>query len=83
MNNLGQYFDDAIQQFKDRPYLAFYDTTYTYSEFARQVHILANALTKQGFKKGDFIHVWVQNSPETLICYFAIIKIGAAFPVSL
>ncbi len=77
MNNLGQYFDDAIKRFSDRPYMAFYDKTYTYSEFARKVHILANALTKQGFKKGDFIHVWVQNSPETLMCYFAIIKIGA------
>jgi long-chain acyl-CoA synthetase len=77
MNNLGQYFDDAVKRFKDHPYMAFYDKTYTYAEFARQVHVLANALTNQGFKKGDFIHVWVQNSPETLICYYAIIKIGA------
>ncbi len=76
-HNLGQYIDDAIAKFADKPYINFYDTVYTYTELAQKIHTLANALTKQGFKKGDFIHVWVQNSPETLIAYYAIIKIGA------
>lgn len=75
--NVGQYIDDAVKRFKDYPYLQYYDDTYTYGEFLQKVHILANALKKQGFKKGDFIHVWVQNSPETLIAYYAIVKIGA------
>ena len=47
------------------------------------MNILANALKSRGFKKGDFIHVLVQNSPETLMAYFAILKIGAvAGPVN-
>lgn len=75
--NLGGYIDDAVNRFKDKPYLTFYDKSYTYAEFQRKVHILANALKKMGFKKGDFIHVWVQNSPETLIAYAAALKIGA------
>ncbi|MGM0453876.1 MAG: long-chain-fatty-acid--CoA ligase, partial [Thermodesulfobacteriota bacterium] len=75
--NLGDYIDDAVDRFKDCPYLTFYDRQLTYGEFCRQVHILANAFKKLGFKKGDFIHVWVQNSPETLIAYCAAIKIGA------
>ncbi len=75
--NIGNYIDEAVKRFSGRPYLQFYDRTYSYRDFQKQVHILANALKKQGFKKGDFIHVWVQNSPETLIAYFAIIKIGA------
>ncbi|MFP4533605.1 MAG: AMP-binding protein, partial [Desulfobacterales bacterium] len=75
--NVGQYIDNAVKRFKDYPYLQYYDDTYTYGEFLQKVHILANALKKQGFKKGDFIHVWVQNSPETLIAYYAIVKIGA------
>ena len=75
--NVGQYIDEAVNRFKDYPYLQYYDTTYTYGQFLQKVHILANALKDLGFKKGDFIHVWVQNSPETLIAYYAIIKIGA------
>ncbi|MBF0395640.1 MAG: long-chain-fatty-acid--CoA ligase [Desulfobacterales bacterium] len=75
--NLGIFLDDAVKKFKDAPFLQFYDETILYEELGSRVNILANALKKLGFKKGDFIHVLVQNSPETLISYFAIQKIGA------
>jgi len=74
--NVGKYLDDAVERFKDHSYMHFYDETITYNELHKRVHILANALKKQGFKKGDFIHVLVQNSPETLMSYLAILKIG-------
>jgi len=81
--NLGTYLDAAVKRYTDLPYLQFYDQTVTYGEFGRQVNILANALKRQGFEKGDFIHVLVQNSPQTLVAYFAIQKIGAvAGPVN-
>ncbi len=81
--NLGTYLDTAVERYTDHPYLQFYDQTVTYAEFGRQVNILANALKNQGFEKGDFIHVLVQNSPQTLVAYFAIQKIGAvAGPVN-
>lgn len=75
--NLGKYIDDAVKKYRDLPYMQFYDRIITYGEFSKKINALANALKKQGFKKGDVIHVWVQNSPETLIAYYAIIKIGA------
>ncbi|MBC2713164.1 MAG: long-chain-fatty-acid--CoA ligase [Desulfosarcina sp.] len=72
-----------MQRYTDHPYLQFYDQTVTYGEFGKQVNILANALKRQGFEKGDFVHVLVQNSPQTLVAYFAIQKIGAvAGPVN-
>ncbi|MBC2744518.1 MAG: long-chain-fatty-acid--CoA ligase, partial [Desulfosarcina sp.] len=81
--NLGTYLDTAVQRYTDHPYLQFYDQTVTYGEFGKQVNILANALKRQGFEKGDFVHVLVQNSPQTLVAYFAIQKIGAvAGPVN-
>lgn len=81
--NLGTYLDNSVAAYPDAPYLQFYEETVTFTAFARQVNILANALRRQGFKKGDFIHVLVQNSPQTLASYFAIQKIGAvAGPVN-
>ena len=81
--NLGTYLDTAVARYTDLPYLQFYDQTLTYGEFGNQVNILANSLKGMGFQKGDFIHVLVQNSPQTLMVYFAIIKIGAvAGPVN-
>ena len=81
--NLGTFLDNAVKKYKGAPYMQFYDETITYEELGRRVNILANALRKQGFNKGDFIHVLVQNNPDTLISYFAIQKIGAvAGPVN-
>ena len=81
--NLGTYLDNAINTYRDLPYLQFYEETVSFGEFGRRVNILANALKRQGFKKGDFIHVLVQNQPATLVSYFAIQKIGAvAGPVN-
>lgn len=75
--NLGQYLDEAVRRYGSQPYLRFYEETLTVADFGRRVDILANKLAKLGFRPGDFIHVLVQNSPETLISYFAIQKIGA------
>ena len=81
--NLGIFLDNAADKYGDSTYLNFYDRVITYAEFRKRVFILANALKKLGFRKGDFIHVLVQNSPETLIAYFAIQRIGAiAGPVN-
>ncbi len=81
--NLGTYLDTAVKKYGKEPYLRFYDQTITYEAFGNKVNILANALGTKGFQKGDFIHVLVQNSPWTLISYFAIQKIGAvAGPVN-
>ncbi|MFZ3047133.1 MAG: long-chain-fatty-acid--CoA ligase [Desulfatirhabdiaceae bacterium] len=75
--NLGKYLDQAVQKFGHEPYLRFYEDSLTFSEFGNRVNILANSMKNLGFTKGDFIHVLVQNSPEVLIAYFAIQKIGA------
>jgi long-chain acyl-CoA synthetase len=81
--NLGTYLDTAVGRYQNEPYLQFYDETISFEAFGNRVNILANSLKSLGFQKGDFIHVLVQNSPDTLIAYFAIQKIGAvAGPVN-
>ncbi len=81
--NLGTYLDNSVEKYKDEVFLWFYDETISYGEFGNRVNKLANSLKGLGFSKGDFIHVLVQNSPDTLVAYFAIQKIGAvAGPVN-
>ncbi len=75
--NIGTYLDDSVARYAAAPYLQFYDETITFGEFGRRVNILANALKNRGIRPGDFVHVLVQNSPATLVAYFAIQKIGA------
>jgi long-chain acyl-CoA synthetase len=75
--NLGTMLDKTVEKNRDRAFLQFYEETVTYAEFGRRVNVFANALKDLGFGPGDFIHVLVQNSPETLIAHYAAIKIGA------
>jgi long-chain acyl-CoA synthetase len=77
MSNLGTYLERSVADYGEHPFLFFYDQTLSYADFGARVDALAAGLTSLGFKRGDFIHVWVLNSPETLVCYFAIQKIGA------
>ncbi|MFH1434702.1 MAG: AMP-binding protein [Pseudomonadota bacterium] len=75
--NLGTYLDTAAEKYNEKPYLQYYDDVISYGELAGRVNVLAGGLKSLGFKKGDFIHVLVQNRPEVLVAYFAIQKIGA------
>jgi long-chain acyl-CoA synthetase len=81
--NLGAFMDRAVAKYGPRPFLQYYDRTVTYDDFAGRVHRLADSLAARGVAPGEFVHVLVQNSPETLISYFAIQRIGAvAGPVN-
>lgn len=52
-------------------------TIYTWEEFNRQVNKMGNALKKLGVCKGDRVAICLPNSPEYLVTYFGIVKIGA------
>jgi len=75
--NLGTYLDQKVEEYGDKEFLFFYDQGVTYREFGERVNRLARGLKKLGFRRGDFVHVWLQNCPENLVCYFAIQKLGA------
>jgi len=49
----------------------------TYSEFDSEVCRLAGALLALGVSRGDRVALYMPNVPETIISYFAVLKIGA------
>lgn len=51
----------------------------SYSEFNAQANRLAHHLLGQSFKPNDIVAVLAPRLPQTLISYFAIAKIGAAY----
>jgi long-chain acyl-CoA synthetase len=75
--NLGTYLDQRVDRYGQRTFLHYYDRTLTYAELGEQVDRLAHGLRRLGFREGDFVHVLEVNSPEVLVAYFAIQKIGA------
>ena len=53
------------------------DLTLSWEEFNNRINRLGNALRNLGIKKGDRVALYLPNSPEYLISYFAIARIGA------
>ena len=53
------------------------ESVVTYREFDKEVCKFASALKQMEYGKGDVVGLYLPRIPETLMAYFAIIKIGA------
>ncbi len=74
----------AAARYPDKPYLIFYGTQLTFSQFRDQAEKLAGFLEHEcGVKKGDRVLLVMQNSPQFIISYYAILRANAiVVPVS-
>jgi len=71
-------------QHPDRPAIHYYGTDVTYGELKREVDALAGFLQQRcGVRKGDRVLLYLQNSPQFVIGYYAILRADAvAVPVN-
>lgn len=83
LRTVTQAFDEATQRDPARTAVAFYGRSITYRELRDATDRLANAFAKLGLKKGDRIALYLVNSPQFIIAYFAALKCGATVtPIS-
>ncbi len=75
--SLGEVFDEATEKWKDKTALVFYGKKISYKELREKVDRLANALFDIGIRKGDRVAILLLNSPEHVISFYAVIKLGA------
>ena len=69
----------AATRYPKRTAIAYYGTTLSYAELKRQVDVLAGFL--QGHctvGKGDRVALYMQNSPQFVIAFYAILRADAA-----
>jgi fatty-acyl-CoA synthase len=58
--------------------LVFYESAITYGELQRQCEKLAGYLQREcGVKRGDRVALYMQNSPQFVIAYYAILRADA------
>ena len=77
--------DISIYQFmesKANNYLNTYAYNYfgkevTYKEFLKQIDLCAKAFKTSGIKKGEVVTICMPNTPEGVVCFYALNKIGA------
>ena len=57
--------------------LNYFNKKTTYSELFSQIDLCARAMRSQGIRPGDVVSVCMANTPEAVISFYAISKIGA------
>ncbi len=63
--------------YKDNIAIEYYGTKITYTEFYRNIDKVAKAFRSQGIRCGDVVTILSANTPEAVISFYALNKIGA------
>lgn len=67
----------SARRYPDKPAIIYYDTRITYAELLREAEALAGFLQAQGVGKGEPVLLYMQNSPQFIIAYYAILRADA------
>src|ERR671928_1986419 len=83
--NIRELLEHQVERYRDKPFLLVESDgrVFTYGAFDREVNRLAALLAALGVRKGDRVSLYLTNSAEYFIAYFACFKLGAwAGPVN-
>lgn len=73
---LFHFLDDSARKYPDRACTIFKGAVVTYKEMNDISDHLAAALVDMGVKKGDRVGIFMPNSPQFVMAYYAILKAG-------
>jgi len=76
---LYRFLDESSSRFPGRTALIFYGRRVSYGELRDAVDRLANAMSERwGVGPGDRVAIFLPNSPQFAVAYYAALKTGAA-----
>jgi fatty-acyl-CoA synthase len=76
--NLYYNAEVSARRYPQKPALIYYDTAITFAELADGAERLAGFLEQRcGVQRGDRVLLYMQNSPQFVIAYYAILRAGA------
>jgi len=81
--SLVDLFDETAQKYANQTAVIFYGNKITFKQLHDEVNRFATALSQMGVKKGDKVALYLLNSPQYIIAYFATLKVGGTVtPIS-
>jgi long-chain acyl-CoA synthetase len=75
--SINDLFDEVATKYSKHTAISFYGNKMSYKELQDKVYRFANALSELGVKKGDCVALLLLNTPEHIIAFYAVIKLGA------
>ena len=76
--SVAQNLIDTAARLPDKVAIHYYGTQITYSQLLDRVERIAGWLQTRGVKRGDRVLLYLQNSPQWIIGYYAILRADAA-----
>lgn len=73
---LFHFLEEGAKNFPDTPCTIFKGATISYREMDALTDRLAAGLAELGVKKGDRVGIFMPNTPQFVMAYFAILKLG-------
>jgi fatty-acyl-CoA synthase len=81
--NLASDLVRSAAAFPAQAAMFYYGATYSYAELLRDVERLAGWLAQQGLKRGDRVMIDLQNCPQYVIAFYAVLRAnGVVVPVN-
>jgi long-chain acyl-CoA synthetase len=77
MRSINEVFDEVTKKWRDKTAIVFYGKKIGYQELRDKVDRFANALSQIGVMKGDRVAFLLLNSPEHIIAFYGVLKVGA------
>jgi len=82
-NNISDMFQTQVDRFASKKYILFHDRTYTYSQANKLINQIAAKLLDIGLERGERVGILLENSPEFILSFFAVMKAGGiAVPIN-
>lgn len=75
--SVPQLFEDVVAKYGKKTFVIFYGKKINYLELKEAVDRMATALDDLGVKKGHTVALYLLNSPQYIISYLAILRLGA------
>ena len=74
---LGEFIAQTSKQYPDSQAIWFEGWRCTYKELNQMINQFATTLSKMGIKKGDVVAIDLPNTPQFIIAFYGICRIGA------
>lgn len=74
---LSRMLSKAVRKYRHNVATQFFGATMTYGELGDQVSRVANGLRARGVVRGDRVALVLPNSPQHVIAFYAVLRLGA------
>ena len=76
-STIPESLDRAARRWADKPAITFMNAQLSYRQLKDQVDRFAAALQAMGVEQGSRVAIQLPNLPQTVIAYYATLKLGA------